>query len=105
MLMCAIRYDKIFIWLFVSQKLGATKTVSGLPPDWRIIMSNEEIGILIAFSTLLFTIIGTYIDYKGYSTRKRGKPKGTKDKERHDKSNRKSLAKISVAFIIKVTRK
>lgn len=68
-------------------------------------MSNEEIGILVALLTLLFTILSTYIAFKGYNTRKRGKPKGTKDEERHDKSNRKSLAKISVAFIIKVTKK
>lgn len=32
-------------------------------------------------------------------TRKSGKPKGTKDRERHDKSNRDSLNKITVAFI------
>lgn len=62
-----------------------------------------EFSIIISILTLIFTAFSTYIAYKGYNTRKRGKPKATKCK--HNKSNRQVLAKLSVAFIIKVTKK
>lgn len=58
--------------------------------------------LIISVLTLLFTAVSTYIAYKGYHVKKRGKPKELKSK--HSKSNRHVLAKLSVAFTIKVTK-
>lgn len=61
-------------------------------------MNTEEWMLIISALTLIFTALGTYIAY----TNKRGNPKSKKCK--HDKSNRHVLRKLSVAFIIKVTK-
>lgn len=66
-------------------------------------MNTDVFALLIAVLTLLATVVGTYIAYKGYMHTERGKPKENKCK--HRKSNRQSLRKITVAFSIKVTKK
>jgi len=66
-------------------------------------MNTECLALVISVLTLILTAIGVYITYKEYIYRKRGKPKVNICK--HNKSNRTSLTKISVAFIIKVTKK
>lgn len=66
-------------------------------------MNTDVFALLVSALTLLATVIGTYIAYKGYTLTRRGKPKENKCK--HRKSNRQSLAKITVAFSIKVTKK
>lgn len=65
-------------------------------------MTTNEWALFVSAVTLIFTAVSTYITYKGYGRRKRGKPSGKKRK--HSKSNRISLAKITVAFTIKVTK-
>lgn len=83
--------------------MGATKTVSGSPPDeGGHTMDINILALVISVLTLLFTAVGTYIAYMEYIVRKRSKPKAEKCK--HSKSNRHVLAKLSVAFTIKVTK-
>lgn len=66
-------------------------------------MNTNDLALVISVLTLFFTAISTYIAYKGYRAKERGKPKDRKCE--HKKSNRQSLEKITVAFSIKVTRK
>ena len=65
-------------------------------------MKTDEWALVISVLTLFFTAFSTYITYKGYMLTRRGKPKGSKGG--HRKSNRKVLAKLSVALSIKVTK-
>ena len=68
-----------------------------------IFMNTDVMSLLVVELTLLTTVIGTYIAYKGYMHMRRGKPNVSKCK--HRKSSRQSLRKITVAFSIKVTKK
>ena len=66
-------------------------------------MDTNELALGVAVLTLIFTAISTYVTYKGYRAKNRGKPKPDKCEQR--KCNRQSLRKITIAFSINVTKK
>lgn len=64
-------------------------------------MNTDILALTISVLSLLLTTIGTYIAYKQYIAKVRGKPKEITCK--NSKSNR-HVCQLSVAFTIKVTK-
>lgn len=64
-------------------------------------MDTDILAQVISVLSLSLTALGTYIAYKGYIVKTRGKPKEKIHK--YSKSNR-HACKLSVAFTIKVTK-